>query len=37
VAVSKGAVTLTAVGGSPFTTGTGKSGTTGVGIINSVK
>jgi 6-phosphogluconolactonase (cycloisomerase 2 family) len=37
VAVSKGVVTLTAVGGSPFTTGTGKSGTTGVGIINSVK
>jgi len=37
VAVSKGVVTLTAVTGSPFTTGTGVSGTTGVGIINSVK
>jgi 6-phosphogluconolactonase (cycloisomerase 2 family) len=37
VAVSSGVVTLTAVGGSPFTTGTGASGTTGVGIINSVK
>jgi len=37
VAVSKGVVTLTAVAGSPFTTGTGASGTTGVGIINSVK
>jgi DNA-binding beta-propeller fold protein YncE len=37
VAVSKGVLTLTAVTGSPFTTGTGASGTTGVGIINSVK
>ncbi len=37
VSVSKGVVTLTPVSGSPFTTGTGKSGTTGVGIINSVK
>ncbi len=39
VAVAKGVVTLTATTGSPFTTdGTaGKGGTTGVGIINSVK
>jgi 6-phosphogluconolactonase (cycloisomerase 2 family) len=37
VAVSGGAVTLTPVAGSPFTTGTGASGTTGVGVINSVQ
>jgi 6-phosphogluconolactonase (cycloisomerase 2 family) len=37
VAVSGGAVTLTAVTGSPFTTGTGASGTAGVGVINSVQ
>ncbi len=37
VAVSKGVLTLTAVTGSPFETGNGASGTTGVGIINSVK
>ncbi len=37
VSVSGTTVTLTGVSGSPFTTGTGKSGTTGVGIINSVK
>lgn len=37
VAVSGGAVTLTAVNGSPFTTETGASGTTGVGVINSVQ
>jgi 6-phosphogluconolactonase (cycloisomerase 2 family) len=37
VAVSGGAVTLTPVDGSPFTTETGASGTTGVGIINSVQ
>jgi len=37
VSVSGGAVTLTQIGGSPFTTGTGASGTTGVGVINSVQ
>jgi len=37
VAVSGGAVTLTPVNGSPFTTETGASGTTGVGVINSVQ
>lgn len=37
VAVSGGAVTLTPVTGSPFTTRTGASGTTGVGVINSVQ
>jgi 6-phosphogluconolactonase (cycloisomerase 2 family) len=37
VAVSGGAVTLTPVTGSPFTTETGASGTTGVGVINSVQ
>ena len=37
IAVSGGAVTLTPVTGSPFTTGTGASGTTGVGVINSVQ
>lgn len=36
VSVSATTVTLTGVAGSPFTTGTGVSGTTGVGIINSV-
>ena len=37
VAVSGGAVTLTPVNGSTFTTETGASGTTGVGVINSVQ
>jgi len=37
VAVSGGPVTLTPVNGSPFTTETGASGTTGVGVINSVQ
>ncbi len=37
VAVSGGAVTLTPVANSPFMTGTGASGTTGVGVINSVQ
>src|SRR5271157_1733552 len=37
VSVSGSTVTLTAVTGSPFTTGTGASGTTGVGVINSVQ
>lgn len=37
VSVSGSTVTLTAVTGSPFTTGTGASGTTGVGAINSVQ
>jgi len=37
VAVSGGAVTLTPVTSSPFTTGTGAGGTTGVGVINSVQ
>jgi len=37
VGVSGGAVTLTPVANSPFTTGTGASGTTGVGVINSVQ
>ena len=37
VAVSGDAVTLTPVNGSPFTTETGASGTTGVGVINSVQ
>ncbi len=35
--VSGSTVTLTAVTGSPFATGTGASGTTGVGVINSVQ
>lgn len=37
VAVSGGAVTLTPVATSPFTTGAGANGTTGVGVINSVQ
>jgi len=37
VSVSGGVVTLTPVAGSPFITGTGADGTTGVGIINSVQ
>src|SRR5271157_555660 len=37
VAVSGSTVTLTPLADSPFTTGTGASGTTGVGVINSVQ